>query len=263
MSGRCQPDSADQKRPGDHALPSPLARPGSRRGKADEAGFTLVETLAAGVVLSAVALGLVRGWTALDVTSADLVLRQKAVFVLNGEMERLSALFGVGGLNNQGFGQFKSVADSTLYPAVPGVKGSNQRYVYDPAQATMSPFTVTAYATFAASDPLILSYGTGLTMQNFVWLDRARTILARLSIVQCPVTGTSPTGSATAAACWGNGAAAGTPSACYSFACSIATVILEYPYRWTGNAPVSESTLSGTRLTPTVLTLSSVVGQWQ
>ena len=58
-------------------------------------GFTLVEVLAAGAVLSAVTLCAVRAWAVVDGLSFDLQLRQKAVFALNGEAERLAAARGL------------------------------------------------------------------------------------------------------------------------------------------------------------------------
>ena len=76
---------------------APRERIGARRhskprtcaGAADDEGSTLVEVMVASTVLSVVALGLVNAWTVMDRMSFDTLLRQKAVFVLNAEMERL------------------------------------------------------------------------------------------------------------------------------------------------------------------------------
>ena len=78
-------------RPSYRALPWPLAV--RRGGAGNDRGFTLIEVLAAGTILSVVALSLVKAWTVFDGLSFDLLLRQKAVFVLNGEMERAWATY--------------------------------------------------------------------------------------------------------------------------------------------------------------------------
>ena len=53
--------------------------------------------------------------------SLDLQLRQKAVFVLNGEMERLSGLYTVGGFGGAGPGELQSAAG---YPTIAGLPNS-------------------------------------------------------------------------------------------------------------------------------------------
>lgn len=185
-----------------------------------EAGFTLVEVLAAGAVLSAVVLCAVRAWGVVDGLSLDLQLRQKAVFALNGEAERLTALYTVGGFNGS---SGKSYGPSTLqsvsgsgYPALAGVTGSAARLAY--AAATTGPgFLTTSASSFAtsSSDSLVWVSGSGASTQDFVWLDRPRAVMARLSWVACPlsaaVNGSGVLAGNTAAVCWGS-ATTGTPS---------------------------------------------------
>ena len=170
-------------------------------GRAD-AGFTLVEVLAAGIVLSAVVLCLVRAWTVFDVMSLDLQVRQKAVFVLNGEMERLSGLYTVGGFGGAGPGQLQSVS---AYPAVAGIPNSANRLVYGTGTTSAQSFTTTSFATFTAAataDSTILISGSGASASNFVWIDRPRKIVGRLSWIACPTPNYATNGAATAASCW-------------------------------------------------------------
>ncbi|MBT4490192.1 MAG: prepilin-type N-terminal cleavage/methylation domain-containing protein, partial [Rhodospirillaceae bacterium] len=68
------------------------AKPTNRR-RTREDGFTLVEVLAATVITSILVLGLANLWTAVAGEVDGLTMRQKAIFVLNGQMERLTALY--------------------------------------------------------------------------------------------------------------------------------------------------------------------------
>ena len=254
------------------------------RRRSPEDGFTLIEVMAAGAVLSAVVLCAVRGWAVMDQMSLDLQLRQKAVFALNGEAERLTALYTVGGFNGSarkpsGPGTLQAVSGPT-YPALAGVTGSAARLTY--ATATTGPtFDTTSAATFSSAtstDSAVWIYGNGPTTQNFVWLDRLRNIMARLSWVACPLSAVpSPNGTGgpagsgltgnTSAVCWGS-TRASPPNLCYAYdatpggtPCSLVTLVLEYPYRLSGGVPVAESQYAGSHLTPTTLTLSTLVGR--
>ena len=238
------------------------------RRRAAQEGFTLVEVLAAGAVLSATFLCLVRGWSVLDQMSLDLQLRQKAVFALNGEAERLTALYTAGGFNGS---SAKPSGPSTLqtvtgYPAAAGVTGSATRLVYVAATsgASFGTTSATTFASTSTSDSEVLFAGSGSSAQDFVWLDRPRNVMARLSWVTCPV------GSNTAAACWSGATPTAVPAGqlCYAYdgtaggtACSLVTLILEYPYRLVGGAPIAESAVPGGRLSPVTLTLSTIVGR--
>ena len=243
-----------------------------------EAGFTLVEVLAAGVVLSAVVLCAVRAWAVVGGLSMDLQLRQKAVFALNGEAERLTALYTVGGFNGS---LAKPSGPSTLqsvsgggYPALSGITGSAARLVY--ATNTTGPAFLTGNATVfnisLPTDSLVWVSGSGQSTQNFVWLDRSRAIMARLSWIACPLSavfgGTGkPMVDNTAAVCWGT--AKGTPAnLCYAYdgtpggtPCSLVTLVLDYPYRLANGVAVAETQLPNSHLTPVTLTLSTIVGR--
>ncbi len=237
-------------------------------------GFTLIEVMAASAVLSAVVLCSVRSWAIVDQVSLDLQLRQKAVFALNGEAERLSKLYTAGGFSSPGAkvggpGTLQTVSGS-FYVAITGITGSSTRLVY--ATTTTGPTFDTAsvsdFASPTSSDNALWVYGTGTTMQNFVWLDRSRSIMARLSWVACPLSASSGSASNTAAVCWGSTASRPMAGLCYAYdgstggtSCSLVTLILDYPFRLSNNVPVAESQLAGSHLTPTTLTLGTIVGR--
>lgn len=209
-------------------------RPGQDR---DDSGFTLVEVMVAGVLLSVLALGLVNAWAVFDRLTFSNLLRQKAVFVLNGEMERLAAQYTLG--------QF-TPDQQTGYPALSSLTGSTKRATYTAADNLS--FTTTSLAAFQASDtPVWLPGGSPPT--NWVWLDRPRNLVANLSWVSCPVT------DKLGAACWGQGGKTGATSKCYrDVPCQLVTVVLTYPYRLAGSAATPLGATS-------TLTLSTIVGQ--
>ena len=222
--------------------------------------------MVAGTVLSVVALGLVNAWTVMDRMSFDTLLRQKAVFILNAEMERLTTLFAY-----TNFGESAaSRPETTGYPEVPNLSGGSTRRIYATTSASVD-FEVTAAADFAASDDPVWVVGTGTAARNYVWLDRGRNLAARISWTECDVSAT------TAATCWdGKPAKKTSPSApgssaaysCLDFGggnkdgssggdrCRLIQLVLEYSFRVQGTttAPVAAG---GNR----TLTLSTVVGR--
>ena len=189
--------------------------------------------------------------------SFDLLLRQKAVFVLNGEMERLSALYATTGFGTE------TRTDSTGYPAAPGVTGAEARLVYGTSGAAAS-FTKSAVADFDDWDGNIWVQGSGASARNYVWLDLARNLAARLSWIECEVTVTAATD------CWDmtSGKKPKKPKgskdgvyACLGFDggaggdyCRMVTLVLEYPFRVSGTTVAAAG---GTR----TLTLSTIVGR--
>ncbi len=58
-----------------------------------ERGFTLIEVMVGMVLASILVMGLTSLWGVVGNQFSDLNLRQRAVFALNGEMERLSSIY--------------------------------------------------------------------------------------------------------------------------------------------------------------------------
>ena len=113
-----------------------------RAKKAPDAGNTLVGVMAAGVVLGALALGLGNLWTVFDRMSFDALIRQKAVFVLNGEMERLASLYTT---SDFGAGN-RSRLSTSGYTSVDGIPNSTSRRIYSTNVPGPSFTTTTASA---------------------------------------------------------------------------------------------------------------------
>lgn len=227
----------------------------SVRGRArGEQGFTMVEVMTAGAILSVVAVSLMQCWAVFDRMSFDLLLRQKAVFVLNGEMERLWSVY-----TSTSFGAGDYTRND--YPAVPGLPSSNIRISYPSISLITDAFTTASTSNFvsqATSGPQVF-LGTGSPPLNWVWLDVSRNLVARLSWRTC--TFKLPD----LQSCWGYASGSGggkgtsTPS-CFSYSgagngvCEMITAILEFPYNFSGGSPQAVGT---TR----TLTLSTVVGR--
>ena len=222
--------------------------------QAKDGGFTIIEVMAAGALLSALGLCIMQGATVLDRLSFEVLLRQKAIFVLNGEMERASALY-----NRTAYGASTSPSTSG-YTAVAAINGSGTRYTYLPWQplVTFGVATAAALTAVAAPDSTVWMVTSGGATQNFVWLDRSRGLLARLSWSMCDVTDN------TSSACWVTGGKqpkAGATATCYGYGggfgvCDLMTMFLDYPYTIVGGAPTPLTTT-----TATTLSLSTIVGR--
>lgn len=219
-------------------------------------GSTLVGVMAAGVVLGTLALGLANLWPVLNRLSFDALLRQKAVFVLNGEMERLAALFAT-----TGFGGGKR-EKSEGYAALPNLANSDRRRVYAP-DSTGVTFAVGTLAAFQAAETNVWVVGSGKSARNYVWLDRERGLVAQISWLECNIDPNRNAG------CWSVAAGGDVDDEdnsdsgdekCFSFKgggkgswCRHVVLVLEYPYRITGSAAVP--------LSPRTMTLGTIVGR--
>lgn len=217
-----------------------------------DAGFTLAEVLFAGGVLSILVLCSVHLWGVGGRMAGDLLFRQKAVFVLDGEMERLAALYGT-----TAFGAV-SLPQSTGYTALNSIPSSTTRSTY-PLGNALAPFVTSSASIFAGTDTAVWSTGGGSATQDFVWLDRGRGAMARLSWITCPIS------ASTISACWGGkaGGGAGPVGAfnCYPASgsgntgtCQLLTLVLEYPFWLQGGAAVAGPST-------TTVTLNTIVGR--
>ncbi len=220
-----------------------------------------MEVLAASGLLSIIVLCLVNGWAALERLSFDVLLRQKATFVLNGEMERVAGLYA-----KTSFGA-SVVKSATGYAAQAGIVGSGTRVTYSTTAVpvTFTVATASAFTAAAAPDTLVWLYAGGSAPFNYVWLDRPRGLLARLSWSSCDVTAN------TSSACWvlaGKQPGPGPTATCYGYGggrgvCDLITMFLDYPYVLVGGAPTPlVGGIASAAASPgTTLTLSTIVGR--
>lgn len=239
-----------------------IRKPGS------QAGFTLIEAMTAGVVLSILTLGLMGVWSSAGASVNSIVTREKAIWTLNAQMERLVALyqfteFGATGPEaTSGYGYSASYADDRM------IFGPN-------TDASMAPpgtlpvvklivgaangFLKTTATAFETEEGHNVFYDTGLLSahRNYVWIDRDRDLIGRLSweetdiVVDSCDSDNQPDSGADPCLCWNfNATSSGTR-------CREIALALEYPLRWrrSDNAIVDFSEAKE------ILTLRTIVGR--
>lgn len=224
-----------------------------KRAAASERGFTLVEVMAATAVLGILVLCLADLWEVMDRMSFDLLLRQKAVLVLNGEMERLAWLY-----DTTGFGA-GTITQSTGYTALTNIPGSATRSVYATNSTGISAVS-NSPASLQTADSTVWVYGSGTSAQNFVWLDSSRSLLARVSWITCAISASTPQ------TCWNvtgptGPAPPGSTYNCMGFSgtgttgtCQLLTLVLDYPWLLSNATPVPMAHQY-------TLTLNTIVGR--
>lgn len=195
-------------------------------------GLTLIEILVTLVLLSILVFGLTGLWSSVSEHFLLLTLRQKAVFVLNGEMARLSALYR--------FSDFRNDApDSDDSTSPPDQQYGNllPRKIYP-----LTSITAPVVASIVTQNAATFDCGTGSCADMvfhdangvgpnddrvYVWIDQARKITGRLSwFVQDPP-GVTNFGLCSDGTPTTDGASPGGPAPCRDL-----TVYLEYPFRF-------------------------------
>jgi hypothetical protein len=138
------------------------------------------------VLLSILVLGISGLWSQVNEHFLSLTLRQKAVFVMSGEMERLSALYRF-----TNFGADAQETDNSDSPPDQRYSNPNKRNIF-PASSAGTPVVneiVTQEATIFdcganACAGRVFHDENGIDTDDdraYVWLDQARKITARLS----------------------------------------------------------------------------------
>ncbi len=173
------------------------------------------------------------------------MLRQKAIFAANGEMERLTVLydttsFGVfGPVSTTGYdGPTFLPANRLIYPnSLSGYTGGGS-----------SDFTTTSTATFQgdAFEVYINSQLAPALNRSYLWIDPAQGVMARVSWKATSISPASCTG--------GDGCGCLSYSGLSSGSCQRIDLYLEYPYRLVSGSPTAGSNLQ------TVI-LSTIVGR--
>jgi Tfp pilus assembly protein PilV len=226
------------------STPSGRREAAGASARARQGGFVLMDIMSAAVVLSIFIAGIGAYWVTADRQANDLVVRQKAVLVANGEMERLSVVynhttFGVAGpVTTTGYEASSPFPTTRLiYPTSldPLYTGAGDDYV------------TTSAATFSGNDPRVWVNSQALTSLNrsYVWLDKGRNLMARLSWVSTDI---SPSPCTTGSCVCRSFLGIGTGS------CRRISLFLEYPYRLVSGAPVAGSRIES-------VTLSTIVGR--
>jgi len=210
-------------------------------------GFSLIEVMTASMILSIFILAIGACWITADRRVNDLVLRQKAIFAANSEMERLTTLYDttsfglLGPVSTTGYdGPAFLPANRLIYPnALSGYTGG-----------ATSDFITSSAATFQSGDAFQVYINSQLLPsmnRSYLWMDQAQGVMARLSWI---ATNISP------AACLVGGDGCGCLSyiGLLSASCQRIDLFLEYPYRMVSGSPVAGSALQ-------TVVLSTIVGR--
>lgn len=237
------------------------------RNRQRQGGFTLVEVLIGIVVTSILVLGLSGLWTTVNNQFLFLSIKQKAIFVLNGEMERLTALYRYTGFE----GTERQVEYDVLSAAAPDnddfSSNSEARWIYGGDPTSLNQMVVTAGGDFdctitngAANDTaqfnadcaarvLLDENGIGLDDdRNYVWIDQHRRLTGRLSWRKRNVSLNSSFPNANQP-CWNNGGGGD---------CQELILYLHFPYRYTDTNNPDTDAGFGRRET---LVLKTIVGR--
>ena len=164
---------------------SPLKMHGDTRHR--QRGFSLLEVMFASMILSVIILGVGGFWYAASSRVADLVLKQKAIFVLNAEVERLTALYVFTGLAT-------AATDNPVVTTGYDGVGPFTRLVY-PSDLTSymggaNNFVTTSANTFSTGSEFLVWDNLGFISalnRTYVWIDKKRNLVGRLSWVDTPI----------------------------------------------------------------------------
>lgn len=212
-------------------------------------GFTLIEVMTASLILSGLMVAIGAGWVVADRDVSNLITRQKAIFVADAEMERLTTLYGNTSFGWSGPDTTTGYTETAAFPST--------RLIYP---TTLSPgyipgpqdFTTTSVSTFqtgpAVFDVWINTNLLSSLNRAYVWVDQDHSIMGRISWTTTTVTPSTCT-------------VGGDGCPCLNFfglglfgACRKLVLYLEYPYRLVSGNPVAASNLQ-------TLTLSTIVGR--
>ena len=170
-----------------------------------QVGFTLIEVLIGTVLIAILVLGLSGLWTTVNNQFLFLTLKQKAIFVLNGEMERLTALYRLTNFanNNSAWhevtyndgsdGDYFSEGEHNriefkrlVYNGLPRNFGTVENIVTTSGDQFDCPINTNANTSqfnVECAGRVFVDENTNSTNddRNYVWIDQQRRITGRLS----------------------------------------------------------------------------------
>ena len=205
-----------------------------RHSRQEVAGFTLIEIMVSMVLTGILVAGVVGLWGMVGEQFFRLSLRQKAVFVLHGQMERIAQLYRSGNMS-------ASLVTTTNYPNHPH---PTQNHFIFPSGNSL----VAVLADFVAVDGKGAIFywdqgNAGATVEdrNLVWLDDDKNVVAQLSWTLEP----NPSDDDPVNA-----------SMCFNGPCQHLTLYMDYPYRFNNGAPTTTSNRD-------TISLKTIIGQWR
>lgn len=221
---------------------------GARRAR--QRGYSLMEVMIGSVILSIMVLGLGGFWYTSMGRAYDLVLRQKAIFVLNAEMERISSLYVYTDFADCGCSD--GPVSTTGYDGLAALPSTRYVYPSDVSDYTNSgDYVTTNVTTFNSTEFHVWLDSNFFSTNNrtYVWISKARNIVGRISWSTSDVN----TGSCSYTSCWCEEFDGGSSNV----HCLLLNVYLEYPYKFLSTGGVTAPAASALQ----TLTLKTIVGR--
>ena len=205
-------------------------------------GFTLIEIMVGMVLTGVLVAGMTSLWGMVAEQFFRVSLRQKAVFVLHGHMERLAQLYRFGNI----------AANMSVNPSTTG-------YIHPPLAATVAHSILRDSTTGLATDQMMITTAANkaafpegnilnlnntaaeVADRNLVWLDMEKDLTAQLSWTLVSLSDQ----------CFPD------PDEQTSVGCQILTLYLDYPYRFTAGSPPTNVALD----TVETISLQTIVGR--
>ncbi len=210
-------------------------------------GFTMIEVMTAAMILSGMVIGIGSGWVVADREVTHLITKQKAIFMANAEMERLTTLYGTTSFGSSGPASTTGYTETAAFPSTRLIYPTDLSAYLSGGQ----DYTVNTVGTFtnAGSDFQVWVQSNTPSSLNraYVWIDQDHNIMGRISWTTSNITPSACT-------VGGDGCPCLAPSGVGSANCKMLTFYMEYPYHMVSNSPVAESNLR-------TITLSTIVGR--
>jgi prepilin-type N-terminal cleavage/methylation domain-containing protein len=210
----------------------------------NQRGFTLMEVMTASLILSALIVGVGSGWVVADRETTNLITRQKAIFVADAEMERLTVLYGTtgfGGASTTGYNE------TAAFPSTRLIYPTTLDPLYLPAGQDYVTTSVSTFSTGPSSAFKVLVDSNFLSSINraYIWVDQDHNVMGRISWTTSSI---APNCSdSDGCLCYGGLLGLGT-------SCSKLVFYMEYPYRLAAGKIVPDPNLQ-------TLSLSTIVGR--
>jgi prepilin-type N-terminal cleavage/methylation domain-containing protein len=209
-------------------------------------GFTLMEVMTAALILSALVVSIGGGWVVADRETSNLIIRQKAIFTADAEMERLTTLYGTTAFGALGPVSATGYTETAAFPST--------RLIYPTSLSPLyltgtQDYTTTSANTFKTGSVFQVWINSNLLSslnRAYVWVDQDHNVMGRISWTTSNISPSPCIGLDTCACLDPTGLLAGN--------CQKLVLYLEYPYRLVSGNPVAASPLQ-------TLTLSTIVGR--
>lgn len=209
-------------------------------------GFSLMEVMTAALILSALVVSIGSGWVVADRETSNLITRQKAIFVADAEMERLTTLYGTTAFGALGPVSTTGYTETAAFPSTRLIYPTSLSPLY---LTSTQDYTTTSSSTFSSGSVFQVWINSNLLSslsRAYVWVDQDHNIMGRISWTTSNISASPCTGLDTCGCLDPTGLLAGN--------CQKLVLYLEYPYRLVSGNPVAASALQ-------TLTLSTIVGR--